>query len=116
MSVLVVGLCDDLGRALGLARALEDTGIGRDTLSIHADPERALTALEELKGWQVLAEAEAQAYAEGVRRGGQLVTLRMDEALANRAIEVMDGYISASPGIRAAQWAQARWTRYEPHG
>jgi uncharacterized membrane protein len=37
-----------------------------------------------------LSEKDAHTYAEGVRRGGTLVTARVDERLTDRAIDILD--------------------------
>lgn len=37
-----------------------------------------------------LSDEEAQTYAEGVRRGGALVTVKVDEAQMDRAVDILD--------------------------
>ena len=48
-----------------------------------------------------LSEAEAEAYAEGVRRGGTLVSARVEEDRADRALAVLDRHGSIDLDERA---------------
>ena len=58
-------------------------------------------------------EDDANAYAEGVRRGGTLVTARVPEADAGRVEAIMD---RSAVNIRdaAAMWQRNGWTRFDP--
>lgn len=58
-------------------------------------------------------EEEAHHYAEGVRRGGTLVTLTADDAAAERAVEIMNRHGAVDIDRRAAQWRQAGWNRFD---
>ncbi len=57
-------------------------------------------------------EEDAHVYAEGVRRGGTLVSVRAEESVAARAESILD-----RQGVRATDRAQAYrdtgWTRFE---
>ena len=57
-----------------------------------------------------LSEADAETYAEGVRRGGTLVTVKADEATADRVIEVLDRSGSIDMDERAQDWRAQGWT------
>jgi len=59
-------------------------------------------------------EEEAHYYAEGVRRGGALVTVDTDDHRADRAAEIMGRYGAIDVDERAAQWRQSGWTRFDP--
>lgn len=65
-------------------------------------------------------EEEAGYYAEGVRRGGTLVTLTAADDRADRAVDIMDRYDPIDIHERAAQWRDQGWTGYdrnaEPYG
>jgi uncharacterized membrane protein/stress response protein YsnF len=58
-------------------------------------------------------EEEAHYYAEGVRRGGALVTVETDDQRADRAAEIMEraGAIDVDEG--AMHWRQSGWTRFD---
>ena len=71
MAMVIVGLLKDAHQARGLIRALDDAGFSGDDI----DMQGGLVADLTLRG--VPAE-DAQAYAEGVRRGGAIVCVRAD--------------------------------------
>ncbi len=58
-------------------------------------------------------EEHAQHYAEAVRRGGTLVTVYADEALAPRVSEIMDRHHAVDVSQRAARWRERGWTGYD---
>lgn len=55
-------------------------------------------------------EAEAAAYAEGVRRGGTLVTVRSDEGRADQVIAALKEAGSIDLDERADGWRAEGWT------
>ncbi len=61
-----------------------------------------------------VAEEEAHVYAEGVRRGGSLVTVRMDEAEMPRVEQIMAAYAPVDWQIREADYRAAGWDRFDP--
>lgn len=58
-------------------------------------------------------EEEAHHYAEGVRRGHCLVTVRTDEANAQRAQQIMDQHGSVDVDDRVSNWRDRGWTQHE---
>ena len=62
-------------------------------------------------------EAEANVYAEGVRRGGSLVTVRADETRASEVESILDRYNSVHTATREADYRAGGWTGYgQPDG
>ena len=57
-------------------------------------------------------ERDAQFYAEGVRRGGTLVTVRVDDARASTAREILQRYKSVDPVVRGAAYGESGWTSF----
>jgi hypothetical protein len=57
-----------------------------------------------------LSENEAHAYAEGIRRGGTMVSVRVDEALAHRAIDILDDEGTVNMDQRTTQWRNEGWS------
>lgn len=57
-----------------------------------------------------LTQHEAETYAEGVRRGGTLVTARVDDGLADRALAILDKHGSIDLDERAQGWRAEGWT------
>jgi hypothetical protein len=60
-----------------------------------------------------IAKEHAEVYAEGVRRGGTLVTVRVPEELAARAETILD-VNAVNPDTRRAEYTAAGWSEREP--
>jgi hypothetical protein len=58
-------------------------------------------------------EDEAGYYAEGVRRGGVLVTVSASEAQAERAAQIMRQHGAVDIEKRAASWKESGWDRFD---
>ena len=61
-----------------------------------------------------VSEDDASYYAESVRRGGALVTVRADDSRAEDAASVMRSHGAVDIERRAEQWKQEGWTRHDP--
>lgn len=60
-------------------------------------------------------EEEANYYAEGVRRGGVLVSVRAeDEMVVDRAVNILERNNAVDVQRRASEWQQTGWTRFDP--
>lgn len=57
-----------------------------------------------------MSEEEAAAYAEGVRRGGTLVTVRTAEGQSGRVVEILNEAGSIDLDQRAQGWRAEGWT------
>jgi hypothetical protein len=57
-----------------------------------------------------VSKEDAEYYAESVRRGGALVTVRADDARAERAAEIMREHNAVDIERRADQWRERGWT------
>jgi uncharacterized membrane protein len=58
-----------------------------------------------------ISESEAHTYAEGIRRGGTLVSVKLDEAEAVRVTDIMERHNPVDLETRGDVWAEAGWTR-----
>jgi stress response protein YsnF len=58
-------------------------------------------------------EEDAHYYAEGVRRGGILVTVSTEDAKAERAADVMRRHGAVDIEKRAAHWRKSGWQRFD---
>ena len=59
-------------------------------------------------------EADAHAYAEGIRRGSTMVSVLVDDALADKALNILDDEGTVNMSQRTAQWRNEGWSgRYE---
>lgn len=61
-----------------------------------------------------IPEESAGYYAEGVRRGGTLVTVRTSDERANQAVEILNRYNPTDINRRVSEWRQSGWTRFDP--
>jgi len=61
-------------------------------------------------------EAEAQSYAEGIRRGGTLVSATVDDAFAPRAEAIMNSHHPVDVQQRAETWQQTGWKGFNASG
>ena len=58
-------------------------------------------------------EEDANFYAEGVRRGGTLVSARVDDARAPAAREILRRYKAVDPAVRGAAYRESGWTSFD---
>lgn len=63
-----------------------------------------------------IPEEQAHYYAEGVRRGGILVSVKTedDEMLIDRAVNILNRHKAVDVQRRASEWQQTGWTRFDP--
>ncbi|WP_460452277.1 YsnF/AvaK domain-containing protein [Alsobacter sp. SYSU BS001988] len=62
-----------------------------------------------------VSEEDAHTYAEGVRRGGSLVTVRTDDALYDKVVDILDDDGTVNIDERESTWRKEGWNgRYEP--
>ncbi|WP_342249699.1 hypothetical protein [Sphingomonas sp. OTU376] len=59
-------------------------------------------------------DEEAGVYAEGVRRGGTLVSARVEDNLVGETEAVLDGNRGVSAGARGSDYRQSGWTGFDP--
>jgi uncharacterized protein YidB (DUF937 family) len=52
---------------------------------------------------------DAEYYAEGVRRGGVLLTVRTTETLANKAVDILDSAGAVDVEEKASEWRASGW-------
>ena len=60
-----------------------------------------------------VSEEDAHVYAEGVRRGGSLVTVRADEARVAEAEAILNKGGPVDVGMRRSEYRQAGWQRFD---
>ena len=58
-------------------------------------------------------ERDAHVYAEGVRRGGTLVTARVDDARASDAKAILQSHRAIDPTIRGEAYRSTGWTGFD---
>jgi hypothetical protein len=60
-------------------------------------------------------EQEAEYYAEGVRRGGVLVTVQVDDGDTDMIMDVLNRHDPVDINERATQWREQGWSRFDPN-
>jgi hypothetical protein len=63
-----------------------------------------------------IPEEEAEYYAEGVRRGGVLVTTQVQDGIADQIVNILDRHHPVDIHQRAAQWKEQGWKGYDLQG
>lgn len=59
------------------------------------------------------SDEEANVYSEGVRRGGTLVSARVDDDLVGQAEAVLNGNRGVGADTRGADYRRAGWTKFD---
>jgi uncharacterized protein (TIGR02271 family) len=60
-----------------------------------------------------IPDEDANAYAEGVRRGGTLVTVQTRQDMADRAAAIMSRHGAVDIDDRSAEWRKNNWSRFD---
>ena len=60
-----------------------------------------------------VSEADAHVYAEGVRRGGSLVTVQAEEGRIPEAETILNGRNFVDPTARRAEYTASGWQRFD---
>jgi uncharacterized protein (TIGR02271 family) len=87
MAKTVIGLFDDPRQAQHIVQALVDDGFRREDIRTLTSQEGASVSTLSAHG---VPEAEAQQYADAVRRGGVLVLVDTADDRADRAVAIME--------------------------
>jgi len=111
---------DTRGAAKSARDGLMALGIPANAIAIRGtEDDRDTTTADEDQGfWASLAnlfvpDEDRHIYAEGVRRGGYLLTAQVPESTAEQAREVLERSDPVDIDERAASWRQSGWTGYE---
>jgi hypothetical protein len=61
-----------------------------------------------------IPEETAQYYAEGIRRGGTMVTVRSSDTMTDQAVDILNRHDPIDINERATQWRSSGWTGFNP--
>lgn len=61
-----------------------------------------------------VSEADAHVYSEGVRRGGTLVSVKVDDATEPKAREILSRFRATDAATRGAAYRESGWTAHDP--
>jgi hypothetical protein len=109
---------DSRSNAENAIRELKDVGVSDVRLvpGYEADAERAEVAGDEpdgfwakLEGW-LFPDEDRDVYAEGLRRGGFLVSATVDDATYNAAYDILDDEGAIDMDERADLWRTEGWS------
>ncbi len=113
----VVAFFDEHAKAQAAIDRLEGIGVTPDQVTVvegskpGADDQSAKESgfLDSLKDMFMPAE-DKQHYAEGLRRGGYMVSVRSDAEMSARVIEILDADGSVDMDERSGQWRSEGWS------
>ena len=123
---VITALFDNLADAEHARARLVEIGVPRDQISIVAQDTSGTTTgttatershreggfLDTLANL-FLPEEDRYTYAEGIRRGGQLLSVRVADADINRVISILEECHPVDIDQRAQEWRSAGWTGWE---
>lgn len=111
MPIYVVGLFDDASDAHMAVRDLESAGFEDDNITLDAGNGSEIVSRLTSVG---IPEDDANAYAEGVRRAGSLVTVyTQTDDQAYQAADIMNRYDIVDIADRGQEYRQSGWTRFD---
>ncbi len=85
---------------------------GQGNVSGRSYPQEEGTGFWEALKNLFMPDEDRHTYAEGLRRGGYLVTVRATEAQYERAIDILDDEGTVDMNERESAWRQEGWTGY----
>lgn len=91
-----------------LASALIAGGIGAGVGAVTGGVVGALTDLG-------VSKEKAGYYAEGVRRGGTLLTAHVPSNMSNQVMTVLNRHNAVDVEERASHWRESGWQEYDPN-
>ncbi len=118
----ITAMFDTRAEAEQAVQALvSEVGLDRSTVRVDAAGAGATTtaaASGEDKGFFAslkdlfVPDEDRHAYAEGMRRGGVLVSAQVDDARIDRAMDVLEQHGAVDLDEREAEWRRSGWTGY----
>jgi uncharacterized protein (TIGR02271 family) len=110
MSKTVTCLYQDQEKAAAIVSRLEQAGLSRGDIDVYANASDTL--IDDLENAGV-PRSDAHAYAEGVRRGGALVTVECDDDEVDRVVDILDDEGLLDLDEQQASWRSEGWQGYD---
>ena len=119
MTRTITGLFDSRAEAEAVVSHLRShDGIDASRISIHGNTEQAgsgSTGTGDTGLWASLkdlfiADEDRQAYSEGIRRGGFVVSAEVDDSVVDHALDVFEAHGAVDLDSREAEWRAAGWS------
>lgn len=109
MAKTAVALYDTMNEARQVNEELANAGFDRSTIRIMSTQDGDTINTLTNAG---LPRNDAEAYAEGIRRGGRLVMITTDDSRIDTAVDIMDRYNSINIEERSELWRSEGWSGY----
>lgn len=101
MAKTAVALYDTVNEAQQVVNELTDVGFNAGSIQILSDNTNNVVATLTSAG---LPRSDADAYAEGIRRGSNVVMITTEDDQIDTAVEIMDRFNSINIQERAEMW------------
>lgn len=108
MSQTIVGLFDNRSDAQRAVEELRRSGFAHNSIQTITSAAESADALRDLTA--TISEPDVRFYQEGVRRGGTLVTVLVDEARVSEAAGILSRYNMVDVDARSAEYRLAGGT------
>ncbi len=104
----VIGLYDQRSEAQQVKNDLDNSGFDSSQVRMmqNGNVKSSLTSAG-------VPEHEADLYAEGVRRGGTLIAINVDDSRTNEAVDIMNRHDPVDIDRRVKLWRDEGWSEYE---
>jgi len=117
MTRTITGLFDDRAEAEAVVSHLRShDGIDASRIAIHGNTggTTGTTGTGDNGLWASLkdlfiADEDRQAYAEGIRRGGYVVSAEVDDSVVDHALDVFEAHGAVDLDSREAEWRAGGW-------
>lgn len=117
MSQTIVGLYDDHSTARKVVERLDDQGFSRSNIHVESHSGESTDSFgSDLAGGLTqrgVPDDEARFYAEGVRRGGTLVVLEVDEDRTQDVVSVFNEHQPVQVDRRREAWQEEGYEGYD---
>lgn len=114
---IVVGLFDSQQEATDVMRELQSRGVPASSIRMdeeqggHEEPQARQGLIQKLK--QIVTGQDTHRYAEGVRRGGVVVSVAVPEHKIDETVDVMEQHNAVDIDERSESWRAAGWEEEE---
>jgi uncharacterized protein (TIGR02271 family) len=106
MAKTAVALYDTMNEAQQVVDELTNTGFSRSSIRLLGDNDNNIVSTLTDAG---LPHHDAEAYYEGIRRGGNLVMITTEDDRIDPVVDIMDRYNSINIQERAEMWRNEGW-------
>lgn len=108
MAKTAVALYDTVNEAQQVVNELNDVGFNASNIQMLSDNTNNIVSTLSSAG---LPSSDAEAYAEGIRRGGNVVMITTEDDQIDTAVDIMDRFNSVNIQERAQTWRGENWDR-----